>query len=311
MRKREKMRYRTEADIMKGWIGDINKPVVSVCCLAYNHSVFINECIDSILIQKTDFPFEIIIHDDASTDGTADIIRDYEKNFPNIIKPIYQNTNQYSKNNKPLSQFILPSVKGHYIALCECDDYWNDVNKLQIQYDFLRNNKEFIICYHNVNQIDQDGIIIADKLSNKLKKDFSKNDLLYAKTTISTQTAMFRKEFDKLPYEINNVVNEDSFLFSFLGIYGKGKFIYEINSACYRIHLGGVWSNLDEKQKQINAVHTYFWMSIFFARIKEKTLADYYNVKASKNVFGKSIYQFSFYVSIVAIIFFRILRWKS
>ena len=97
-------------------------PLVSVCTLAYNHEPYIRECLDGILMQKTNFAFELLIHDDASTDGTADIIREYETKYPDIIKPIYQTENQYRKRIRINSTYNFPRAKGKYIALCEGDD---------------------------------------------------------------------------------------------------------------------------------------------------------------------------------------------
>jgi len=101
-------------------------PLVSICCLTYNHAPYIRDAIEGFLMQKTNFPVEILIHDDASTDGTADIIREYETRYPDIIKPIYQTENQYSKGVKISWEYQFSRARGKYIALCEGDDYWTD-----------------------------------------------------------------------------------------------------------------------------------------------------------------------------------------
>jgi glycosyltransferase involved in cell wall biosynthesis len=131
-------------------------PVVSINCVTYNHAPYIRQCLDGFLMQKTDFPIEVLIHDDASTDGTTDIIREYEKKYPDIIKPIYQTENQYSKGVKISQTYQYPRTQGKYIALCEGDDYWTDPYKLQKQVDFLENNPEYTITGHNA--IKQDAI---------------------------------------------------------------------------------------------------------------------------------------------------------
>ena len=102
------------------------EPLVSICCLTYNHAPYIRDAIEGFLMQKTNFPVEILIHDDASTDGTADIIREYETRYPDIIKPIYQTENQYSKGVKISREYQFSRARGKYIALCEGDDYWTD-----------------------------------------------------------------------------------------------------------------------------------------------------------------------------------------
>ena len=120
---------RTEQDIKKSWGDDID-PVVSVCCTTFNHEKFICAAIDGFLMQETDFPFEIIIRDDCSTDKTVSIIESYAERFPNILKPIYEPENQYSKGVRPMPVALKHAV-GQYVALCEGDDYWIDSSKLQ------------------------------------------------------------------------------------------------------------------------------------------------------------------------------------
>ncbi len=123
------------------------EPLVSICCITYNHEKYIRDAIESFLMQETDFPFEIIIHDDASTDRTANIIREYEKRYPDLIKPIYQTENQYSKGVKP-SLLVYKESKGKYIAICEGDDYWTDPLKLQKQIMEMEKHPECHISFH-------------------------------------------------------------------------------------------------------------------------------------------------------------------
>ncbi|MDG6881122.1 Chondroitin polymerase [Phocoenobacter uteri] len=122
---------------------------VSVITLAYNHEKYIHQCLEGVISQNTNFKFELLIHDDASTDKTADIIREYEAKYPDIIKPIYQIENQYSKGGDIGRRFIYPKAKGKYIAICEGDDYWIDPLKLQKQVDFLENNPDYGLVYTN------------------------------------------------------------------------------------------------------------------------------------------------------------------
>ncbi len=133
--------------------------MVSVCCLAYNHEKYIRKTLDGFVNQKTNFKYEVLIHDDASTDRTADIIREYEEKYPDIIKPIYQTENQYSKRVRINQTYIYPRTRGKYIAFCEGDDYWTDENKLQKQVDLLESNPQYIACVHRyivVNDNDEE-----------------------------------------------------------------------------------------------------------------------------------------------------------
>ncbi len=138
----------TQEQIMQNWgVDNTDNPLVSVKCMTFNHEKYISQSIDSFLMQKTNFPFEILIHDDASTDKTAEIIKEYEGKFPKIVKPIYETENQYSKRNGAHHKKIDAAIKGKYTAFCEGDDYWIDEKKLQLQVNFLENNQDYCMCY--------------------------------------------------------------------------------------------------------------------------------------------------------------------
>ena len=108
-------------------------------------------------MQETDFPFEVIVHDDASTDKTADILREYEKKYPLIVKPIYETENLYSKHDGRITRVPNAALKGKYVATCEGDDYWTDPHKLQMQADFLESHEDYFAIGHNVRVVDDDG----------------------------------------------------------------------------------------------------------------------------------------------------------
>ena len=142
------------------------KPLVSVCCIAYNQEQYIRETLDSFLKQKTSFPFEILIHDDASTDRTADIIREYAAKHPGIVKPLCQTENQHSKGIPVGVTFNYPRAQGKYIALCEGDDFWTDPLKLQKQFDFMEANPEYALCCSDASKlIEENGVTYTNKLS--------------------------------------------------------------------------------------------------------------------------------------------------
>lgn len=122
-------------------------PLVSVCCITYNHKRFITDCLDGILAQRTTFPVEIVVHDDASNDGTREIIQRYAGDYPQLFRLILQSTNQWSQGIKPRT-FVFPAARGEYIAICDGDDYWISDWKLQTQFDILRRYPESSICFH-------------------------------------------------------------------------------------------------------------------------------------------------------------------
>ena len=132
--------------------------MVSVVMTAYNHGKYIREALDGVAKQKVNFPYEIVVHDDASTDDTQDVIRGYLKEHPDLpITPILQEENQHSKKVRFKQTFIYPHLHGKYIITCECDDFWIDENKLQRQVDFLESHPEYVGVGHNCVLIDENG----------------------------------------------------------------------------------------------------------------------------------------------------------
>ena len=127
-----------------------DKPLVAIKCLVYDHEPYLRDCLEGFVMQQTNFPFVAIVHDDASTDNSAAIIREYEEKYPDIIKPIYEAENQYSKRDGSVGRIMNAAVDAtgaKYIAMCEGDDYWTDPLKLQKQVDFMEANPEYGLCY--------------------------------------------------------------------------------------------------------------------------------------------------------------------
>lgn len=139
------------------------QPVVSICCVTFNHEAYIAKAIDSFLMQKTTFPYEILVHDDASTDRTPEILRAYEARFPELLKVIYQTENQYSQG-RHVSQFILEQASGKYIAVCEGDDFWTDPEKLQRQVEHMEGNPGTTLCVHAASHVDNTGRTLESRV---------------------------------------------------------------------------------------------------------------------------------------------------
>lgn len=276
---------RTESDIISGWQGELSKPRVSICCATYNHEKFIADALEGFLIQQTNFPFEILVHDDASMDRTAAIIKEWQKQYPSIIKPIFQIENQYSKGIKVI-QILTPCTKGSYIAICEGDDYWVDPNKLQIQVDFLESNPEYVVSGHNAYYIDADGYRIKDSsLPSKHKRDFSGDGVIKGKSWLPNMSRLYRNVIIEFPPEKLMVKNGDKFVLSLLGHFGKSKYHDDIESAAYRVHAGGVWSMAPKKDRLDAQINTHFWMYRYYWRIGEKVYARYYWLQYLSYVF--------------------------
>jgi len=246
--------------------------LVSICCVTYNHERYIRDTIESFLMQKTDFPFEIIIYDDASTDKTADIVGEYEKKYPELIKPIYQTENQYSKGVK-VALLAFKKSKGKYIALCEGDDYWTDPLKLQKQVTFLEKNSDYVITYTAVEAFDENGII--DNYVGGALEDLSEEQLKRA-TPINTLTTCFRNVIKELPPELSIAKLGDLTIWSLLGAYGKGKFIGEIKPSAYRVHINGVYSKKTQKEKMYMNFTTQTSLMLYYMKIGDRNTANYF-----------------------------------
>lgn len=130
--------------------------MVTIRCCAYNQEAYIRDCLEGFVMQKTNFRFEAIVHDDASTDGTAAIIKEYAEKYPDIIKPILETDNQYSKHDGSLGRIMDEHTHGKYVAFCEGDDYWIDPLKLQKQVDFLESHPDYSMCWTDAYQ-DSNG----------------------------------------------------------------------------------------------------------------------------------------------------------
>jgi glycosyltransferase involved in cell wall biosynthesis len=252
-------------------------PLVSICCITYNHEIFIRDAIEGFLMQKSTFPIEIIIHDDASTDKTAEIVAEYANKYPELIFPIFQTENQFSKGIKISATYVWPKAKGKYIALCEGDDYWTDPFKLQKQVDFLEANPDFVICYHDVKVINEEGsVIIESKIGKENQRDFSSEELSYNRPFIMPLSVVFRNLSIIWPEETKYVLNGDTFLFSILGQYGNGKYIQDIQPGNYRYHSGGIWSAITNQQKTIAHITTFYWIYQYYFRIGDINRAQSY-----------------------------------
>ena len=174
-------------------------PLVSIRCTVYNHEPYLRQCLDGFVMQKTSFPFEAIVHDDASTDGSAAIIREYAEKYPDIIKPIYETENQYSKHDGSLRRAMDDAMHpdSKYVALCEGDDYWTDPEKLQIQVDFLESHPEYSMCFHRANTIiDETGEETnrnpGRTFRNIESRDYNSTEL-FATWTVPTASMLYRK----------------------------------------------------------------------------------------------------------------------
>lgn len=237
--------------------------MVTVCCTTYNHESYIRQCLEGFVMQKTNFHFEAIVHDDASTDGTVAIIQEYAQKYPDIIKPIYETENQYSKKDGSLARIMNKHMHGKYVAMCEGDEYWTDPLKLQKQVDFLEQNLNYVFCCHRYKIYDENQRVFRKEYgydyyekNNNLPIDSA----LFLKVWVTQYcTSLFRKELYLKAY---GVLNHDGFsardvyVYYYLLKYGKGLSLND-SMAVYRWHNGGVAGCITLKQKRKVAYDIY------------------------------------------------------
>lgn len=248
--------------------------MVSVTVGAYQHADYIRACLDGILMQKTDFPYEILIHDDASTDGTAQIIREYASKHPDLIFPIYQSENQFSKGVRGLLTFIFPQCRGKYIAICEGDDYWTDPLKLQQQVDFLEAHEEYAGCSHNTRIIYEDGgKDDAFTVTSTVKDSYTIDDITKGLIYFHTTSMLYRNIFKgKFPQQYLTDYMGDWFLLMAHADIGPIKYIDSVMSV-YRIHSHGIWSKLsDIEQIERNLKAIIAFNNVFDHKYEENFL---------------------------------------
>lgn len=230
------------------------EPLVSIFICTYNQEAYIEETLDSFLMQECDFKFEIVIAEDNSRDNTLKICKEYarkKKGFINIIAR--------EKNLGLIENFFqgITKCKGKYIAMCGGDDYWIDKTKLQKQVGFLESNDGYVITYTDSTMINNNGDIISNtEVGTVNLRDFSKSELQKG-AFISPRTMVFRNilDFNKINY--SGIFQEDAFLISLLGEYGKGKFLENIKPSVYRILDQGIWSSKNEVERQWFRLSTF------------------------------------------------------
>ncbi len=226
-----------------------NRILVSVITNAYNQEKYIRDTLDGFLMQKTDFGFECLVHDDASTDSTADIIREYENRYPDIIRPTYEIENQYSQHVFLEQAFHYPKAFGEYIAECEGDDYWTDPYKLQKQVEALETHPDVDICAHAA-MVEENGKITGEYQPNHKAGILPVEDvILGGGGFVATASLMYRKSVvENIPkfHQIDMV----DYGMQILGSLRGGMLFLEDNMAVYRYMAEGSWTEAMRKSRE-------------------------------------------------------------
>lgn len=276
-------------------------PLVSICVQTYNQEHYIKECLDGILMQRTNFPFEIILGEDESSDGTREICIAYGGRHSDKIRlflrsrkdVIYIDGNATGRYN-----FIenLKECKGKYIALCEGDDYWTDPLKLQQQFDFMEANEEYAGCFHNTDVINE--LVVEDSVKpwrTYSKKHFDLADTLSKRSLFHTSSFVFRSSNLEVPSWFEQVQSGDMALFAIIASKGP---LYRVDEtmSVYRKNVTGITNSITEKSYHSKRISLYMNIKEYLAgreedrcegliKFHKKKLSDF----AISKTFGKKL----------------------
>lgn len=258
--------------------------LVSICCITYNHVGYIRQCLDGFMMQKTDFAFEVLIHDDASTDGTTEIIKEYELKFPKVIKPLYETENQWVKGRRGSIVFNYPRAKGKYIAMCEGDDYWTDPHKLQKQVSFLENNPDYCACYTKAHVFNEN---LSSLENYTIGVDYISFENLLLNNTIPTLTMVYdRAIFARYLAEVNPRSHGwkmgDYPIWLYFAANSKIKFIDDI-TATYRVTVGSS-SRPHNIEARVSFLKSTAEIQRYFAKYSQEEIIPYINCQLDYNI---------------------------
>jgi glycosyltransferase involved in cell wall biosynthesis len=289
---------RSEVDIMKSW-GSNTTPLVSIICLAYNQERYIRSAIEGFLIQKTAFPFEIIIHDDASTDQTTQIILSYARDYPVLIKPIIQTQNQYSLSPNQIVKIPILCAKGLFLAFCEGDDYWIDPEKLEKQFMAMQKYSNCELSFHSARAEYRDGSSAVISRSVEQIKVFSARRVIWGGGGFCPTASLMIKRgvFDVL----FSVIDEQNYLYDyviqiFASLKGGALYINDVMSV-YRVGSVGSWSEKTRESFSFYVLQMYkvidalAWINRY-SKGKYSVVIRYMQIKAYVTIFYKRIIRY-------------------
>jgi glycosyltransferase involved in cell wall biosynthesis len=267
-----------------------SQPTLSVLVQTFQQNKYIQKCLDGILNQQTDFPFEILLGEDSSTDGTRNICIEYAEKYPekirlflhhpeNKIKILGTTTGNFN------AFYNLFSAKGELLAFCEGDDLWRDPFKLQKQVDSLKGRPSIACTYHSFLEVNEQLESIPDETRlMQPEQNISEEDLKKLTFHPLLSTLCFRNFFrEQIPEEMIEVINVDSFLLSLLGNYGEAAFIESIIPSFYRRHEGGVWSGSIKELKLKSKILTCKRLKQFYYTKGEYEMSKFYHLRIKNN----------------------------
>ncbi|NUZ10661.1 glycosyltransferase family 2 protein [Pseudoalteromonas sp. McH1-7] len=268
----------SESEIISQWVYD-DKVYISCICIVFNQFKYVRHAIDSILAQKTEYRFEVLIHDDCSSDGTTEILLDYKRRYPRLVNLVLQEENQYSKGKK-ITPLIVPYAKGEYVAFCEGDDYWCKDNKLQVQINALEKNKEVDLCVHDSFCLNCRGLESNYRfpLGNYSEGIIPFSAFSDVYTQFSPTASMFCRleALQAAAMKISNAPCGDIFLEIYLGA-GRGYYNVDGKFSVYNLGSSGSWAERNKSSVKRSI------------ELKEKVIAHLLKVKEELNPEDKMV----------------------
>jgi len=233
------------------WPEDV-PPYLSISCLTYNHRDFLARTLDGFLMQETTFRVEISIHDDASTDGTAELARSYQERYPQLIRLAVQRKNQYSKRGNLAIVDFITSLKGRYVAACEGDDFWTDRRKLELQVAYLEAHPEAVLTFHDVERVNERGEFVSgSKIKDLIGAGQPRKITTYtelARSLIPTLSIVYRNVRFRVGVRVQWLTILDCYIYAMLLEHGQAHNVGGTMGA-HRMHSGGVWTSRNEAQQ--------------------------------------------------------------
>ena len=274
---------------------------VTIQCITYNHKDYLRQALDSFLAQKTSFGYEIIVHDDCSTDGTTEILREYASRYPDLIIPIYEDENQWKKTGmKPVFRRMTQMSRGKYIAYCEGDDFWQDPHKLQKQVDVMEQHPDASMCYTGFQVVNNSGKPFFHEGYERWNKEGHSGDIFFdllQNNFILTPTTLYRKDVFLTPIYLNTPLRLDYFAFLSAAAIGTAVYLPE-RTACYRQTPGGAMATqLPWVKERFFSIKEYFLMAYATGQIRKpwslsalKTKIEAWNLAIRKKMAGDDMY---------------------
>lgn len=269
---------------------DVKDILVSIRCLTYNQVDYIRQCLDGFVMQKTNFRFEAIVHDDASTDGTKEIVMDYAEKYPDIIKPIFEEENQYSKDFSVIDTLVRRACTGKYLAFCEGDDYWTDPYKLQKQIDILESNPSISMVHTAFSNVDMNG-----KLLFRKKYEYYQNishtgtvlPLLFRQNYIMTVSLCIRNEIMESDL-LRLCPQKMDYAYALAGAFMGNVYYLPDNTCCYRLNPNGAMATAGSQVHSISR-QVFLYFSQRYLAENEKRYSFFDDIKIKHEILIKCI----------------------